>query len=540
MADADEFQRVARDYLETYHRLNPVEASWLGIHSYDDRLGDFSAHGFAERLGVVQEFAARLASLRADGLERHDRTDYAWLVSELENNRWWLEKVAHWRRDPDLYAEAPLMGLLIFSSREYAPLDARMECAIGRLREVRGVLEAGRANVVDPPRIFTEMAIHTCTGGLEFLTQAFPSLAEQVPIHRDQLCAAARDAADAYRSYVQYLREDLLSRSNGSFVIGRELYEERLQRWHMLDLSADELSALGRRLFDDTRLEVERLAAEIDPRRSWAELVAEAKRDHPSASELLDAYRRELDSLKAFIQARDLVTIPANEELVVVETPVFLRAVTPYAAYMPPGAFESRQLGQFWVTPVDPARSADEQEAQLQEHCSHSFPITALHEAYPGHHVQLVRANNTGSFVRKHAGSDLLAEGWAFYCEHLFAEQGYYRDKRLHLFQLKDQLWRAARIIIDVGLQTGTMDVDEAVRLLVEGVHLSEQGARAEVRRYTKSPTQPITYAMGKHEILRLRNEFPGVPLREFHDALLATGTLPLKLVREELLERWR
>lgn len=535
MAESEVFQRVARDYLETLHRLNPVQASWLGIHAYDDLLGDYSRQGFEERLAVAREYADQLAAIAPAQLDHGERVDHALLVADAQGQQWWHEKVAHWRRDPDLYAEAPLMGLFVFTARDYAPLDTRMESAIGRLREVRGVLEAGKANVENPPRVFTEIALQTCEGGLQFLEEAFPRLAEQVPVHRQQLLEASQEAADAYRDYQRFLRDELLPRSNGVFAVGRELYEERLRRWHMLELSASELAALGQRIFAETEAELQRVAAEIDPTRSWAEQVAEARRAHPLASGLLDAYRRELESLKAFIRARDLVTIPANEELVVIETPVFERAVIPYAAYMPPAPFETRQLGQFWVTPIDTRRSPEEQEAQLQEHSQYSFPITALHEAYPGHHVQLVWANNSGSFVRKHGNSDLLAEGWAFYCEQLLGEQGYYQDNRLRLFQLKDQLWRAARIVVDAGLQTGTLDIEQGVRLLVDGAHLSEQGARAEVRRYTKTPTQPISYALGKHEILRLREEFRAMPLREFHDALLACGTIPLKLIREEL-----
>jgi uncharacterized protein (DUF885 family) len=147
-------------------------------------------------------------------------------------------------------------------------------------------------------------------------------------------------------------------------------------------------------------------------------------------------------------------------------------------------------------------------------------------------------ANRVSSFVRKHAASELFAEGWAFYCEQMLGEQGYYQDWRLRLFQLKDQLWRSARVMIDPALHTGAMSFEEAVTLLVDGAKLARAQAEGEVRRYCSTPTQPMTYAMGKEQILALREEFAEWPLRRFHDALLSSGTLPFALVRQEMLAR--
>jgi uncharacterized protein (DUF885 family) len=306
----------------------------------------------------------------------------------------------------------------------------------------------------------------------------------------------------------------------------------------MLDVSAEDLAATGRRLFEDTLAQLRELAADVAPGRDWPALVEEARADHPTAEGLLDAYRDELARLRAFVRERDLVSIPEGERLEVVETPPFERAVVPYAAYMPPAPFEPTQQGQFWVTPIDLQAPREQQLAQLREHCRGSFPITALHEGYPGHHLQLVRANGLSSYVRKHASSDLFAEGWAFYCEQLMGEHGYYRDWRLTLFQLKDQLWRSARVVIDAGLHTGMMGFDEAVTLLVEGAHLARAQAEGEVRRYCLTPTQPMTYAMGKEQILALREELADLPPRQFHDLLLSSGTIPFALVRQEILTR--
>lgn len=524
------FEDVARNFYETWDRLHPVSASWLGVHAYDDRLGDFSEAGFEEQSAELAAYEERLSQVNQQALPAEQQLDHELVLADLHAGRWSIEKVAAWRSNPALYVQRPLFGLLVLVTRSYAPLEERLRSAIGRMTELRDVFEAGRNNVENPPRVFTEVAIQAAQSGEQFLRSVFPNLARREPDLEEELLEAVDEAVRAFESHLHYLRADLLPRSNGDFAIGRELYDERLRDWHRLDLDAETLGATGERLVAETKDALARLAREIDSSADWPSLVEQAKQQHPQAGQLLDAYRQELERLKRFIRERDLVGLPSGERLDVVETPAFERSVVPYAAYMPPGPFDADQTGQFWVTPINRNSAPREQQAQLQEHCSHTIPIIALHEAYPGHHLQLVWANQSGSPVRKRAHSDLFAEGWAFYCEQLLAEHGYLEDPRARLFQLKDQLWRAARVVIDPSLHTGRMSFEEAVRFLVDEAKLAEAQARAEVRRYTMSPTQPMTYAIGKEEILRLRQEHSSLPLRQFHDRLLSVGTIPLSL----------
>src|SRR5579884_2196360 len=187
------------------------------------------------------------------------------------------------------------------------------------------------------------------------------------------------------------------------------------------------------------------------------------------------------------------------------DAPTFAHSTTPYAAYLAPAPFEVTQRGEFWVMPAPSHASPEEQQEWLRENSYFAFPGTALHEAYPGHHLQLVYSNDVSSYIRKHVSSSLFAEGGAFYCEQLLREQGYVpegfgsRDERLlHLFLLKDQLWQDARVILAVELHTRGMSVDEAVRLLVDEVKLEEGPARTEVYRYTLTPIQPLSYLIGR------------------------------------------
>jgi len=243
-----------------------------------------------------------------------------------------------------------------------------------------------------------------------------------------------------------------------------------------------------------------------------------------------------------FVKKRDLVTIPKGESLSVMETPIFERNTIPYGAYMPPAPFEKKQQGFFWVTPVNEKLRPEQQEEQLQGHNSYGAVLTALHEAYPGHHLQLVHSNKIKSRIRRQFGTSLFAEGWALYCEELMYDEGFYTKPETRLLQLKDQLWRACRVVIDVSLHTNRMSFNKAVDMLVNVAKLEPTNAIAEVKRYTFTPTQPMTYIMGKMEILKLRDDFKKLrgeafSLKKFHDQLLSYGTIPVQMVRERMLE---
>jgi len=302
------------------------------------------------------------------------------------------------------------------------------------------------------------------------------------------------------------------------------------------------LLEIGWEQFNHTKEQMEALAEEIDPDKSVEEILEASKQDHPPADGLLDAYREAMDSARQHVIDHEIVTIPEDEELRIVATPAYLRPVIPYAAYMPPGILEEEQEGIFLVTPVDPDAPEEQQEEKLRGHPYSELPITALHEAYPGHHLQLVWSNRRDKIVRRMGMflSTLFIEGWAFYCEELMEELGYIDAPVQRLGRLNGQLWRAARIILDVSLHTRDMTVEEAEAFLVENANLEPGDAKAEVRRYTGTPTQPQSYLMGKLAILDLIEEYresrPEASMREIHDAIMGCGSLPPALMRRQLM----
>lgn len=531
------FERLAADYFRFSYETRPTEATELGLEAYDDRLPDLGREALGGYGQELHRWAARFDAFAPDELPPESETDRQLIVSEVETARIWLEEIEDWKRDPSYYFEDALFAIfLTLSRRTHLSKEERAAAAAARLEQMPDLLAAGRRNLENPPRILIEIAVEELEGARTFCRGTIPAFAREVRSTRlrERLLGAARGADRARREYSAFLRHDLSLSAHGAAGIGRARFEKLLRSDHLLDDRTPRLRSQARAVFETTLEELRELAARIDPGQSWQHLLDQARQSHPAPARLLAAYRKELEQLRKFIRERDLLSLP-GEECEVVETPPFDRALNGFAAYVGPGPFEPDQRGQFWVTPVGAGLSRAEQAELLAEHNNYLYPITAAHEAYPGHHVQLVRANQAGSRWRKHFASSLFAEGWALYCEQLMAEAGYFADPRTRLFQLRDRLWRAARVMGEIELHCGAATVEQVARFLVNEVGMSPTAARAETRRYAAEPTQPLSYLIGELHVLRLRRRFRALPLRTFHDMLLDSGSIPFKLVEREM-----
>jgi uncharacterized protein (DUF885 family) len=236
-----------------------------------------------------------------------------------------------------------------------------------------------------------------------------------------------------------------------------------------------------------------------------------------------------VDRARTFLQQHDLVTIPEGR-LDVIETPEFLRPLMPFAAYTPPAVFGQEPVGIFYVTSPAPGTSPG-------QHSLFEVGPTAVHEAWPGHHLQMLTARKASSEVRRVSWTPVTVEGWALYCEELMGDHGFFTSVEEKLFQRLHLLWRAVRIVLDIGLHTRGMTPDQAVDMLVDRVAMDRSKAQAEVSRYCAWPTYQLCYAVGRRELLHLRDAWrtavgPSVPIRKFHDAVLGYGGLPISLIR--------
>jgi len=310
----------------------------------------------------------------------------------------------------------------------------------------------------------------------------------------------------------------------------------------MLDADAAQIEGLGREHVDRTQRLLEEEARRIDPQRDWRQQLLDARQRTPDAGRVRDIYAREVDRARRFVLDKRIAPLPEGS-LEVIDTPPFERMVVPYASYLAPGPFDADQTGIFYVTPVDATRPREEQVEQLEGHCLAAIPLVVLHETYPGHHLQRLHANRASSRLRQLATNNCFVEGWALYCEEMMWEQGFFTDPATRLFQLRDLLFRACRAVIDVRLQSGRMTPTEAVDYLVREAMIEPVNALREVRRYLLAPAQPLSFLVGKLELLAVREEAQRklgdrFNLQEFHAGVLAGGSLPIALVRDELWER--
>lgn len=527
------FEHLATAYFESSYRASPTMATDLGIHEYDHLLDDISQSAIRARIVELKSFRRKFRAFDPKKLRDGAATDHELVLSDIENELWLLEDTRDWETDPSYYVADPFFSIFLLASRDFAPLGERVDNLAARLEQVPALLAAARENLKNPPHILTEIGIEETEGAIEFCALLVPEIAAQMRPPR-RLARAVSEALRALRGFLQYLQDDLMLTSTGKLGVGAKHYAKILKFEHMLPYPIEEVVAMGERVFRETERELVAWARRIDRTKTWHEIADEARTQFPARHRLLAAYRREVALLREFVRERDLVSLPA-QDCEVIETPPFERALNSFAAYIAPAPFEHDQRGQFWVTPVDVHAPRAQQTEQLEEHCNFLYPVTAAHEAYPGHHVQLVRANLVGSRWRRHFSSSIFAEGWALYCEELMNRAGYYRDPRVRLFQLKDRLWRAARVINEIGIHCYDVPMDDAARFLVDKVGLTHGAARAETRRYVAEPGQPMSYLIGQLEVERLRKKFHRLPLKKFHDLLLDSGTIPFVLVEKEM-----
>lgn len=524
----------------------PVFATQLGDHRYDHLLGHYDHETLQRQLAKLKAELQVFQEMDTSDFDTEADIDYTLAVHSLKYFIRDFELMREEYRNPDSYLGIAFAGVFLLILKDFAPLPKRLKSVLGRMQQIPRVLAEGKANIIpdETPRLWAEMTLENTQMGVGLFAGLIPSLASQAPEIEDELNSAAQAAVVAIQDYASWLENEVIPNAAGKFPVGVEYFETLLSENHMVDWDVNWLLEKGYELYDSTLEEMESLAEQIDPTKSAKDMVESIKDDHPTAEGLLDAYRAAMQSARQFVIDHDLVTIPENEELKIIETPMFWRNQIPYAAYLQPGLLDEVQEGIFVVTPVNPDDPPEQQEEKLRGHPNDDLPIISLHEAYPGHHLQLTVANLNKSLPRLMGGllSTLFIEGWAFYCEEMMEQQGFINKPIQRLARLQAQLWRASRIIVDVSLHTGKMEYEEAVQFMVDKANLEPSDARVEVNRYTKSPTQPMSYLMGKHEIMQVvdeyRTRYPDHSLKQMHDAIVAGGSLPPRLLRKRLFER--
>jgi len=522
-----DYRELVGSYLDLRWQLDPVAATQAGVHAHDGRLGEFARPQIKVALAALKAMASAFEYCEAGSLA--DEVDQTAVLNDLRATVARFEKEKPHERSAEFHLSHLLDGLFALLLRPDQPAEARGRALAERLKAAPRFLKDARETLRRPARVFTETALAVAQGGRALFGEAMEEFAAGLaPAGRAALLEALGDARTAFDEFVEFVGGELLDRSDADFAIGTDQFNFRLHFEHALRESAPELLRFGEALVKAQEAELVRRAEVLAPGVSWRELVRRLRQLHPPRAALVGEYGGAMERARRFVGEHDLMTIPEGK-LEVVATPAFMQPLIPFAAYDPPGAFAPSRTGWFYVSVPD--------ESQLREHSVHELGTTALHEGYPGHHVQFLAAQAQASPVRKVLGTPLSWEGWALYCEQMMGEQGFYAHPEEAFFQQMHMLWRAVRVVLDVRLQTCGMTVEQAVRYMMDTLDLARPSAEAEVRRYCGNPGQALCYAVGCHELMRLRDdcrrrEGGAFSLKRFHDEVLSYGGLPVSLMR--------
>jgi uncharacterized protein (DUF885 family) len=517
---------------------NPILATFLGTGTEDGRLGDGGRDALLAEIAADKAHLAAVEALDDAGLSRMARFERDLEIHNLRMRLFEQDEVRQWERGGQAAAMLGDALFLVFA-RGSAPLAERLGRITERLEGVPLFLEEARTRAVgcqveawqrverrfatDLPGLFAEIA-----------DVAHRTLPEPDALRLDRAAAKANGALDGY---VRWL-DGTLADACDAWPLGRERYDELVHRRAFGDLDADAILEIGWTQLH-TALDARREAArELDPDAHPLAVIDRLKDDHPTSfDEALEGYRDAMRRARTHILEHDLATIPDGEVIEVIETPEYLRSVMPFAAYYDPARFDADQRGLYVVTPA-----VDNDPNAMREHYWASISNTSIHEAYPGHHLQLAVAAKHPSLTRMLTEAPEFVEGWAMYTEQMMREEGFDAGPAFRVAMWTDVVWRACRIILDVRMHRGELTQQEAVDFMVEHTAFEQANARAEVRRYTYTPGYQLSYLLGKVLILGLRDEErrrkgPAFSLKDFHDTLLRNGSLPIsfhaRLLRE-------
>jgi len=526
-----------------YFSFHPTDGTAAGFHQYDSKLEDYSAVAHEQQVRGANEFLAKFGAVDRSKLPRDRAADLDWIMNSLRAELLELQDVQMWRKDPDSYTSGVTNSIFLIMKRNYASPEERLRSAIERERQIPRALEAARQNLQNPPKIYTEIALEQLPDETDFFRKDVPEAFSAVkdPKLLAEFKAANQGVIDAFESYQKFLQDSILPHANGDFRLGAENYRKKLLYEEMVDVPIDRLLEIGYADLHRNQQAMKAVAAQIDPKRSMQEVLADIQKQHPAPDHLLQAFRDTFGGLQSFIEQKKIITIPAGTPPILEDTPPFMRATTS-ASIDTPGAYETRdRKALFNVTTPDSKWPAERTEEWMKGFNNSMIPGTAIHEVYPGHFVQFLWINQSQSKIRKLIACGSNAEGWAHYSEQMMLDEGYGNgDAKLRMGQLEDALLRDARFIVGIQMHTGNMTLEQAKQFFIQEGYQPAPIADIETKRGTSDPTY-LVYTLGKLQILKLREDYRKMrgkdfSLMEFHDRLMQQGGVPLKIIRKAML----
>ncbi|HLU05216.1 MAG TPA: DUF885 domain-containing protein [Woeseiaceae bacterium] len=557
----DEFRNLAARFIDDLPKFSQVNATSLGDHRYDHLLDQVDDNGRSRKLNLYRRYSTDLDAIDRDQLSRANKVDAELLRAEVEANIWTIETLREWAWNPLIYVNLAGSSLYALMARDFAPLEQRVEDAAARLEQFPRFLRQARQSLEPSrvPKIHAETAIQQNQGIHSIIDHLILPHREQLPAElATRLDNAVATAKAALERHQAWLDEDLLPSASGEFRIGARLFDEKLRLTLNSPLSRREIRLRAEREYASVRNEMYAIARDIyakshpytsfpdEPDDAFKQVIIraaleEAYSDLPEPDAIVDLAKDYLQQATDFVREENLVTVP-DDPIDIIVMPEFQRGVA--VAYLdPPGPLEEGQKSFYAVAPLPEDWTPEQVTSFLREYNLWSIQNLTLHEAMPGHYLQLALSNRYPSPLRAILWSGPFVEGWGVYAERVMIEAGYLdRTALMRLINLKWYLRTVTNAIIDQAIHVDGMTREAAMRLMIEGGFQEEREAAGKWVRAQLSSTQLSTYFVGYQEHVDMRkaverawgDEFS---LRRYHDEALSFGSPPVKFVRALILD---
>jgi len=535
----DQFEQLLDDFVFGTLALSPTTATGFGYHvhhgaSLDDMLDDFSPAGIAASHSLLSDIQARIARLDTGALDAEQRADVDIMRDALGAAALELDEIQGYRHNPTTYVELMGNGLYTPYVLQYAPPTERYRHIVNRLNKIPELIRQAEANLRDSPEVWNQVARDENMGNVALIDTTLR--ADCPPDERMRFDQAAAAAIAALNGFNHWL-EDNLAEKPSDWRLGKELYAKKFRLVLATGKTPEALLKEAEADLAKTRAEIARLAAP----KTVEQALAEVARQHATAADYIPSAKQALAAATAFVKSKDLLTLPPNANLEVIETPVFMRGVYGVGGFNPAPALEPKLGAFFWVTPIPSTWPQPRIDSKLREYNASGMQHLTVHEAMPGHYVQGEYANEvqprSRRLLRNIFGNGPYVEGWAVYSQQLMAEQGYLGDSPGYRLTLQKQLLRVlANTILDVRLQTLGMTDQAALDLMTNGTYQEAEEATAKLQRAKLSSCQLPTYYAGYKGWLAVREHYqskhgPAFSLKQFHESALRQGAVPLPVL---------
>lgn len=555
----EQLTQYFQQYVDRWFAQRPTDATRLGDHRFDAQLEDLSAPARARWVELSRQTLKELPRrINRAALSRPAQIDYDILVHELTKDLWLTQNTHPFEDDPRVYGEYISGGVYALLTQSSLPKETNIANALARMGQIPKVLAAARANLRHPPAVLLDTAIRQNQGAIAFYETDLFEFAGATP-QQEALKAAARGVVAALRDYQQFLETDLKPRATGEWRLGRDKFYRKLELELDAGLTAPQVLADAEAEFDRVEREMYAIARQLwsqyfpkealppddaTGRRSTIQRVlGQVAQTHSTAASVVADVKAVVDKVRSFIRAADILRLPDPDQCQIIEMPEFQRGnSTAYMNSSPP--LDPKAAGYYAVSPPPRDWDANRVRSYFEEYNAQMLQILTIHEAYPGHYVQLEYANRNPSLIRRVLQSGVYIEGWAVYTEQTMVDQGYGDGSLpLRLTQLKFYLRAVANAILDHRMHCTRITDDEALHFLTDQAYQSEGEARLKVIRAKQSSTQLSTYFVGRMAMYRLRQAVQRemgdrFSLGAYHEAVLSPGAVPVKFLPEVVRAR--